>query len=476
MIGSFFLVKGEIQASTNDIWNYFEYTPTDADASLGFTALITGELASTRAYVNIFDTYVSDGETMYFQLKSGTLKDCISTEVKTKAQWGIPEEPDWQEVIINWTGTECAVTASTFYEIKAVNITDPANNLPVQGAWSDAGAPNTPLGQAGTTAQTDTSTRFFELTPGNGETRATSTENSLYADLYLNVDDYIDGSYIRLGYVEKEVLEYASVANTDLLWTYFVLNDVVTSGYNFVSTTTGSLGNEGEYYFKAELFKPSSTWTTVLSWFNPFTNINPNIITSTTTKFIYGERTGLQQFMASSTSDESLNNWIASTTTSIQDVKEYCSLSTSFSLTDCVYALFLPSNGDMQAALENIKSNITNKFPIGYFSDFISIISTSTVGNLVILDVTTPTGLGLGSTGSLRLDLTGVLDPFLNATTGKFSNISSSSTASSTLYETTSYYWNIIVYILTLFYILSRIIGSQVIPHGGLKNKENLIK
>jgi len=268
---------------------------------------------------------------------------------------------------------------------------------------------------------------------------------------------------VRLGYVKKETLENATVANTDLLWTYLELNDIITSGYNFVSTTTGDFGNAGQYYFKAQLWKPSSWWSTFLGYFNPFSNKDPNIITSSTTVFTYGNLTSFEQFIASSTAQEAINEFIASSTTSIQDVKEYCSFSTSFSFATCLQALFIPSSGDITNAIENIKENIVTKFPLGYFNDFITIISTSTVGNLTILDAELPNALGFGNP-QIRLDLTGVLDPILNATTSSFSNVSSSSTASSTLFETTNYYWEIIIWLGTLFYILSRIIGSQIIP------------
>lgn len=310
-------------------------------------------------------------------------------------------------------------------------------------------------------------TIFTYLNPADGETVATSTSNTFYADLFLAEEDYVADSYIRFSYIRQQNLQTA-VANTSLLWTTLELNDVITSGYTSVSTTTGNLGEVGVYYFKAELLKPSSWWSTALSWFNPFTNLNPNIITSTSTTFIYGEMTSFDQFVASSSN--AINGFIASSTTSYQNVKNYCSLSTAFEFTDCLSALFVPSNADITGAITIFKDNIGVKFPLGYFNDFITIISTSTIGNLTVLDAELPQGLGLGNP-HIVLDLTNKLDFVLNATTSQFANTSSSSTDDQTFFEITNYYWKIVVYILTFFYILSRIIGSQLIPKNNIKTK-----
>jgi len=463
IIGSFFLVKGEkVYASVNDIWNYYNYTPTNADANLVFTALITGTLKSTQAYINIFDSYVADNEIMYFQLKTGsTLLDCLSSNAQTKTEWNIPQEPDWNETIIIWEGTQCNVTASTAYEIKAVNVTDPENNLPVQGAWSSSGLANTPLGRAGTSEINDNSTRFLELTPGNENIRATSTSNDLYADLYLNENDYIPDSYIRLSYVRQQNLQSA-VTNTDLLWTHLDLNDIITSGYSFVATTTGSLGLEGTYLFKATLYKPSSWWSSILGWFNPFTNRNPDIITSTTTTFIYGEMTTFDRYVASST--EAFDDFIASSTTSYEQVKSACNPISGFDLGICLSGLFIPSSADIGYAVDQFKENISTHFPLGYFSDFIDIISTSTTGTLTVIDAQLPNSLGLGN-ADIQLDLAHSLDFILNATTSQFSNSSSTGASSTeTFYEATSYYWKIIVYIMALIYMLTRVIGGVIHP------------
>jgi len=304
-----------------------------------------------------------------------------------------------------------------------------------------------------------TGIKFFD--PSNGETVASSTSNTLYVDFFLTEEDYSPDSFLRIKYVRKQDLQ-ATVANQDLLWTTLDLNDIITSGYHSVATTTGSLGLDGTYYFKAELRKNPTWWSTALSWFNPFTNRDPDIITSSSTTFIYGEMTGFDRYVASST--ESFNNFVASSTLSIEKVKESCNPLSGFDLLTCLSGLFIPSSGDISNAVDQFKTDISTHFPLGYFSDFINIISTTTTGELTVIDAELPEALGLGKP-TIRLDLAHSLDFILNATTSEFS-FSSSTGASSTetFYETTSYYWNILVYVLTLFYLLSRLIGQAIIP------------
>jgi len=121
----------------------------------------------------------------------------------------------------------------------------------------------------------------------------------------------------------------------------------------------------------------------------------------------------------------------------------------------------IPDSFYLQQTLTNFKDNVSTHFPLGYVTDFYYIVATSTASSLTVLDVYVPMSLpGHGS--HLRLDLTGVLDPILNATTSQFSNVSASSTL--TFYEWTSVYWSYIIYLLTALYLIGRIIGSRIIP------------
>jgi len=126
-------------------------------------------------------------------------------------------------------------------------------------------------------------------------------------------------------------------------------------------------------------------------------------------------------------------------------------------------AVFVPDNFVFSTFIGDLHDNVLTHFPIGYITDFVSIISTSTIGTLTVLSATVPNGV-VGTGSHIELDMTGVLDQFLNATTGTFTNSTASSTE--TLFEITNRYWKYILYILTLLYMLRRILGATLIPHG----------
>jgi len=425
MIVSFFLVKEKVYAGVFYINN--EQPEGLNTASNLYVENFTG--SGTIRYISFYgNNYTPDGDDDFqWQIRDqgGSYVDC-QTEVKKPSELGFYEFSDIAEfdnmnfvnqVILEFTGTECTQTYTNF--------TGNIFTSPVAGGQRSLydGGGSGKMTNVQITSDLESivlanETEFFNLNPSNGETRATSTSNTLYADLYLLEKDYVADSYIKLSYVRQQDLQSA-IANQDLLWTTFELNDIITSGYNFVATSTGDLGLYGVYIFKAELRKPNSWWSTALSWFNPFTSTDPDIITSTSTTFTYGQMTTFDQYVASTT--EYFGDFIASSTTSMEQVQESCNPISGFDLMTCISGLFIPSKGDITNAINTFKENIATRFPLGYLNDFISIISTSTIGTMTVLDAEMPEALGLGKS-TIRLDLTGVLDPYLNATTSQFSN------------------------------------------------------
>jgi hypothetical protein len=306
-------------------------------------------------------------------------------------------------------------------------------------------------------------TQFIFLSPSLVILSST-TPVDFTGDLYLKEQDYVNEGYIRIKYVRQENLQ-AAVANQELLWRTINLTDTIANfGYNLVSTTSVPiLDGDGTYLVKWEYRKPSSWWTSTLSWFNPFASLDPEIIVSSSTSFIFGTTTAFEKTTAQWKADQA--EFMASSTAS-QNVKQYCDLTNSFSFGLCISALFLPTQADIQTSLTDLKEGIGSRFPLGYFKSFIDIVSTTTEGTLTAIDVKLPSALGLG-TPSLKLDLTHSLDPILTATTGIFSNSSSTGASSTaTFFATTNYYWSLVVYVLTALYILRRIIGGYIIPEN----------
>jgi len=166
--------------------------------------------------------------------------------------------------------------------------------------------------------------------------------------------------------------------------------------------------------------------------------------------------------LISQTSFESANSLFSSTSaTSTQFLQGSCNVLSGFSVMNCLAFLFVPDSGQMDRTIRNFRDNVATHFPLGYVTDFVSIISTSTVGSLTVIDATVPSVLpGHGS--RITLNLAGVFDSVLYATSGPFIGSGASSTA--TFYDVTSYYWRMFLYIMAVFFIVSRLAGSHVIP------------
>jgi len=312
----------------------------------------------------------------------------------------------------------------------------------------------------------DDSTRFSYFSPSGGSTVASSTENTIYADLQLNEDDYVDDGYVVLKYLWLSYLNSA-VGSPDLLETEIVLDDTITSGLNALATTTGSLGLDGKYILTAEYRRPNSWYTGILGFLTLHTFDN-TIIVSSSTIFTYGTTTAFEKTQTQWQQDNA--EFMASSTASA-NVKEYCSFSTSFSMGLCISALFLPNKADLYISLSALKDGIGSRFPLGYATDFVTILATTSTTTLAVIDATMPSALGLGN-AHIYLSLDHVLDPILEATTTIFSGSNPDTDNSETFYEITSYYWRILVYLGALLYILGRILGSHVIPNLTHKYKQ----
>jgi len=136
-------------------------------------------------------------------------------------------------------------------------------------------------------------------------------------------------------------------------------------------------------------------------------------------------------------------------------------INTEFSAADCFTILFTPNGDLISRYISNAKAGLTTHFPIGYITDFVSIVSTTSSSTLTVINATVPNGV-IGTGANINLSLNGILNPILNATTSIYTNSSASSTQ--TLYQITSGYWNIVVYFLAFLYMLRRILGSHIIP------------
>jgi len=117
-----------------------------------------------------------------------------------------------------------------------------------------------------------------------------------------------------------------------------------------------------------------------------------------------------------------------------------------------------------EAKWDTIQNNIIYAFPLGYITDFFVQLSTTTTQTVWAIDTTIPMNAGLPCGGcTLQLPLTGVLDDLLNATTSEFISKNASSTA--TWATIVGGYFDLILTVAAILYILNRILGTGLMPN-----------
>lgn len=299
----------------------------------------------------------------------------------------------------------------------------------------------------------DTDTRIISTTPNNGQTVATSTTHTIGATGYLNSDDFNDYSelQIHLENSNNSFLQCADVIcagfSEGAISRDFSYDLLVSGSFSYSSTTQGL--PTGKYWVTSKIVKGSFCFLGVCAF--------RETVFATSTTFTVATTTKLDKLK------DDASEYIDTLTGSDSTFEDCTVVSFDFftCMSDLVIYMFVPEPDAIQYLGDTLHDNILTHFPVGYVTDFVNVISTSTATSLTVIDATLPNGIA-GAGAHIELDLTGVLDQFLNATTSQFNNVSATTTES--LFTITNRYWSWIVYILTLFYILGRILGSSLIP------------
>jgi len=307
----------------------------------------------------------------------------------------------------------------------------------------------------------DTSTHIISLYPENGTTTSSGTPVEFEFNYYISPNDLSSfrGVKVSLHNLDQNVLIGADFTGSDIY--FYDREPATTSGSHTFSTTT--MLADGNYAIEAML-----EGTTFLGIINPFVGFL-GTIDSQINQFIVGSSTFIGNI--SQNSIEQVNAIFASTTaTSTQALAFTCSpvssnistafLNPTFSPVECLAFLFIPDASYLRETLTTFKNDVLTHFPLGYLTDAYFILSTTTVATLDVVDTTLP----FFGNPHIRIGLDeGMLDYIYNATTTSFYNASVAS-STETFYEYTSWYWEIFVYISLLLYIITRIIGSHLIP------------
>lgn len=298
-------------------------------------------------------------------------------------------------------------------------------------------------------------TRFVSVYP-SATTTATTTVNSLITG-YINPLDFSSSTVVTIQYTRQDC---TNIQDSGSVLGYFgqfinpacsfgTSTPVLSSGAFSLSSTV-TFGFIGQYSYVASIGNISST-----CYFGFCFGQNVSTSTQVSGTFIVG----------TSTPFDVLQNYVSSTTLANATVDlSSCQIwGSSGNVVDCIYNLIVPSASGLQATIQGFSGRFLTTWPLGYITDFISIMSSSSTVPLAVIDATLPSALPFAQGAHIHLDMTHAIDYILNATTSVYTNVSAPST--DTLYNITSYYWDIICGVLTLFYILGRVAGFSIIPH-----------
>jgi len=132
-------------------------------------------------------------------------------------------------------------------------------------------------------------------------------------------------------------------------------------------------------------------------------------------------------------------------------------------LSNIVTRLFASSTTH-QDKIDEIQNNILYLFPLGYVTDFFVQMSTTTTLQIYAIDTTIPMNAGLPCGGCpLQLPIIGVLDDLINATSSEF--ISKNASSTETWGTIVGGYFDLILTVAIIIYILNRILGTGLMPN-----------
>ena len=302
-------------------------------------------------------------------------------------------------------------------------------------------------------------TRIISFLPADGTTTPsfpTPVDFSLHA--YINSSDIGNFTGVKITF---ENIDQNGILAGISPYTFTLLDRVAaTSSGDFYYATSTPLPN-GNYRVTATL-----EGTTIFGIINPLRGFL-GTIDEQVHQFIVGSSTFIGSLSQNSFGEigSVLGVLPATSTTALAGT---CNPLGSFDAIQCLSFLFIPSATQIQSSFSSLYSGVLTHFPLGYVTDFIAILATTTTSAIPVINATVPNGV-IGTGAHISLDLAHSLDYILNATSSIYNNASASSTQ--TLYQITSYYWNILVYVLTGLFILARVLGSHLIPRRSGKNK-----
>lgn len=312
---------------------------------------------------------------------------------------------------------------------------------------ADGGTPPPPV--------VDTTTRIISTTPADGSVIATTTSTSIGANVYINEADYEPGAYVQIQYVADSALQ-ASVASPSLLYT--TVNFQITGWGESDFATTSPISTTGHFTVKTTIYNVNK-----IDFFNLFSiTIGQTALMSTSTGFTVG---GLSPYdVLVQTTAKMMSDYVNNASSSLAS----CGF-TSFDITGCAGALFIPNMASTTDLVKGFKNGFLSYAPWGYVTRFMTIMAGggSATSSLPILDATIP--LPDGSPAEFYIDPNTFIPQgaaMLNSATATFGPGQGESFQ--TIIEPV---WDELLALLVTIAIIFNMLGTHKEGGGGHKNK-----
>jgi len=347
--------------------NILTATPTSAGTATFYVKLDDNATDNILAWVSPSSyspqTYVTLGSSSFLQPGSYNIGETIEDGVWTKVVFSWDSATDEMCVAINDGTIHCEISTSDIDSPDSFVIVD--NSGGGTGTWFDELSGES-FGAA------DTSTRIIVTDPLHKAVTATTTD--IGANVYISEEDFETGMYLNIAVTARAAEAaggYAIDAYNSATGNLGIQIPITASGLSSLSTTT-TLTYPGAHNVVWSIRTP--TYFSSLPWIGTY--FNPETLISTSTIFYNSWRTDFDVAFESSGTD--LVDYLVTGTTTGSVLNENCGLG-NFNAIACLVSLFVPTSAQLKVIIDDFRESILHKFPIGYFTRFVEIISGSTV-------------------------------------------------------------------------------------------------
>jgi hypothetical protein len=243
--------------------------------------------------------------------------------------------------------------------------------------------------------------------------------------------------------------------------------DISGQGLFSIATSTTTILPTGWYKMTTTMVRRGGVWS-FLSVFDSFgTHFGDQIIVSTTTSFLIATSSAndlllnITKGQPAGINPVTHSPIIASTTIANLGT---CGLSTSFSVVNCLQALFVPDLISLGTVWDTAKNGFLSAVPWGYITLIVTDLNSTATSTLSNFTISTPSNFPIHNT--LSLDVFGSLP---TASSSMFATATSSSGA--TFRGTFEPYWNTIIAMIFGLAVMRLLVGT----HGNNQSKPEIV-